>query len=468
VKQQAQKIDFSDILSPAQIVDEPRELEFYGRDVCPDYKPSPSLILLPKTVEEVQALLRRCNERKISLVPSGGRTGYSAGATATLGEVILSLSKLNKILEINSLDLTVRCEAGVTTQTLKDKVLEKGLFYPMDFASKGSSQIGGNIATNAGGIRVIRYGSTRDWVLGLKAVCADGTMLDLNGALYKNASGYDLKSLLIGSEGTLAVVVEATLRLTTPPLPASVALAASKNLEAALQTLSELRSAGFLVNVFEYFENDALELVSKHHSLTRPWSEKHQNILLIEVQSAGKDETEAFHEKLGKLLEDGILAQVVLAQNSKQEKELFSLREFLPETLNSHYLPYKNDLSVPIPHIPAYVKELKLLVNKLYSDLGAIIFGHLGDGNLHLNILRPKELSDTEFLKRCKQGDQEVFALTKRFQGSISAEHGVGLLKKKYLHFSRDNREIELMRSIKRSFDPNNILNPGKIFDMLA
>lgn len=456
--------DFTDILSAEQISSAPQDLAHYGRDWCKSFEPSPRCILLPARTEQVQAIIRRCAERRLALVPSGGRTGLSGGATATAGEVVLSMERMNKVLEVNPIDRTLRCEAGAVTQKVQEEAQRHNLFFPLEFTTKASSQIGGNIATNVGGIRVLRYGNIREWVLGLRAVTGSGELLNLNGSLFKNNTGYDLRNLLIASEGTLAVIVEATLRLTRPPEERRRVLAGIEDTDRILSILRRTRERFEATSAFEYFTAAALEKVLLHHKLQRPFPALPPHLLLIEIECGARDK-DAIDEFFAGLLEEGVLSDAVIAQSEKQAGELLEMRERIGETLSSHYCPHKNDLSVPVPSIPAFMRELEALLAREYPGFEMIIFGHVGDGNLHVNTLKPEQLSRERFFELCHEADEKVFELVRSFGGSISAEHGIGLLKKPFLHHSRSAAEVELMRGIKRIFDPAGILNPGKIFD---
>lgn len=441
------------------------DLQYYGKDSSREFAPRPSVILMPKSEAQVSEILRFCNARGLPVVPSGGRTGYSAAAMATQGEVVLSLARMNRILEVNEWEQTLRCEAGATTEAIRTKAAEHGLFYPVDFASKGSSHIGGNIATNAGGIRVIRYGNTREWVLGLRAVLASGEIVDLNGSLWKNATGYDLRNLLIGSEGTLGVVTEATLRLTSSPKTSTLALCAIDGPAASLEILKALRSAGFTITLIEYFERNALELVVRSTGLGDPFQGASAAYTLIEAETVGSTEEERYKTAVMKLIEDGIVADAVVAESQKQYQSLLGLRERISESIGKEFVPHKNDIAVPISKIPEFVREYRAEIQRNFPSFGLIVFGHIGDGNLHLNLLKPEHMSSEEFFRICAEADQKTFALVQKLRGSISAEHGVGLVKKPFLHFSRSAEEIQLMRQVKAAFDPKGILNPGKIFD---
>lgn len=455
----------TEILGSDNVLLDDASRERYGRDWCKTFTPTPSLIALPDTIEKVRALVKLCAQENVAIVPSGGRTGLSGGATATRGEVVVSLERLNKIRSIDSTDRTVVAEAGVVTQKLQEEVGKHNLFLPIDFASKGSSQIGGNVATNAGGIRVIRWGMTRDWVLGLKVVTPQGELLELNGKLIKNQSGYDLRSLFIGSEGTLGIIVEITFKLTTPPTDALRLLCAVPSVENILKVYERARSAFQFINAFEYFSRLGLEKVLSHHPLQDPFSETHPAYLLVEIEPSLARGVQAIEEFFCSLLEDGILSDVVISQNSKQADELLSYRELISETLSALHTIHKNDISVPIPDIARFSTELVEIVTKEYPGFEVVIFGHVGDGNLHVNYCKPKDMADSEFFAFCKKADHTLFALVQRYKGSVSAEHGVGLLKKDYIHYTRSGSELALMRQIKRVFDPANIMNPGKVID---
>ncbi len=450
---------FRSFLGETQVASAKTELIEYGNDSCPEFKGEAGLVLFPQTYDEVSRVLSYCHQNLLAVVPSGGRTGYSGGATATRSEIVLSLSKLNKILEVDRQAATLVCQAGALTEAVQNSAMSQGLYYPVDFASKGSSQIGGNLATNAGGIRVVRYGSTRDWVLGMKAVLASGEILELNGALVKNRSGYDLHQLLMGSEGTLAVIVEATLKLCYPPPQSRLAFCAVADLTRGLEAFSALLSEGYVVNVFEFLDALSLRKVLEHKQSSKaPFQESYPYYLVIEVDAQPK-----FEERVAKFLEDGVFANAVVAQSSIQARELMSLREQISESIRV-FPPHKNDLSVPLKNIPSFVDKLGALLNKLYPDFEFALFGHIGDGNIHLNVLKPPGLQVPEFLSVVHAREPEIFELTQSMGGSVSAEHGIGLAKKSALKFVRSASEIQLMQGIKRVFDPNHILNPGKIW----
>lgn len=456
---------FRDILGEESIRADAEAFLHYGKDWLKDYQPNPSCILFPGSYAQVQEIARVCNERGVALVPSGGRTGLSGGATATQGEVILSLERLNKILSIDATSRLAVCEAGVITEALQIAAASNGLFFPIDFASKGSSQIGGNIATNAGGVRVIRWGNIRDWVIGLKVVTAAGDILTLNGELFKNQSGYDLRQLFIGSEGTLGIIVEATLKLTSPPKEVTRLFCAAGSIDAILQTMARSRTQFGAINMFEYLSEKSMQIVANSGDLMPPLLGAAPHYCLIEIETPNSAERQALEEYFCELIEEELLTDVIISASSKQADDLLAVRERLPEILSSRFTVHKNDISVPITSISEFCSRLQQLIPTLFPDFELAIFGHLGDGNLHLNLIKPEVMSPESFFAFCKKADHQIFALVREFSGSISAEHGVGLLKKDFLHYSRSAPEIELMRGLKNLLDPRGILNPGKIFD---
>ena len=340
---------------------------------------------------------------------------------------------------------------------------EQGLFYPVDFASSGSSQIGGNISTNAGGIKVIKYGMTRDWVAGLKVVTGNGDIIDLNHGLMKNNAGYDLRQLFIGAEGTLGFVVEATMRLSRQPSNLTALVLGVPEFSAIMDVLNTFQ-AEMDLTAFEFFSEKALQKVVAHADLQRPFETPAEFYALLEFENTS-EETEALAMELfERCMEAGWVLDGTMSQSIEQLNNLWRLREDISETI-SQWTPYKNDISTVISKIPDFLSEVEAVVTKAYPDFEIIWFGHIGDGNVHLNILKPDALAKELFFQQCNNVSQWVFEIVEKYQGSVSAEHGVGLTKKAYLSYSRSDTEIALMKQIKQVFDPNGIMNPGKIFD---
>ncbi len=438
---------------------DPSDLETYGRDWTKVYPPRAGLLCRPRTTEEVSRLLRHCSDHRIPVVPSGGRTGLAGGAMATNGELVLSLERMRKLEPIDPLGQTVRVQAGAITEAVHQHCAAQGLTWPVDFASKGSSQVGGNIATNAGGVRVIRYGLTRQWVLGLQVVLANGEILELNGALEKNNTGVDLRQLFIGSEGILGVITEATLKLTRLPARVEVLLLALPSLEAVLQLFERARTGPFTVMAYEFFTDKCLARVTKHRKLKAPFDAPSSHYVLLEVEQVEG----SLDGWLQSLFEGGLVTDGTLAQNAEQQKELWTYREAISESLSATGLPHKNDIALPISRLHAFCGELETLLAKRYADWELCLFGHIGDGNLHVNIMKPDALDKAAFLAKTHEVDAAMFDLVRAHKGSVSAEHGIGLLKKDWLGHTRSPVEIELMRSLKRALDPLGILNPGKV-----
>ena len=449
------------IFTPEWVKTDAGDLEAWGRDWTRNFEVAPSAVVFPATVDEVIAVTRLANERGLALVPSGGRTGLSGGAVASDGEVVVSFDRMNRILGFDSVDRIVRCQAGVVTAALQQYAAERGLFYPVDFASSGSSQIGGNIATNAGGIRVIRYGLTRDWIAGLKVVTGAGEVLDCNNGLVKNATGYDLRHLFIGAEGTLGFIVEADVRLLPPP-PAQRVLVLGLSRAANLLRLLELAQRELTVSAFEFFSELALAKVIAHRRLKRPFAQPAPFYALIEFD-ADADAENAALDLFARSTELGWVSDGVMSQSDAQAGTLWALREGISESI-APLTPYKNDLSVRISEVPGFLEEIDRIVGERYPDFEVCWYGHIGDGNLHLNILKPDDLSIDEFYARCHRISPTLFEAVRARRGSISAEHGVGLLKRDFLEFSRSPEEIGLMRALKAVFDPNGVMNPGKLF----
>ena len=438
-------------------------LETFGKDWTKVYEPQPAAIVFPTSVEQVQAIVQLANEHQFALVPSGGRTGLSAGAVAANGEVVVAFDYMNKINDFNPTDRTVVCGAGVITEQLHQYAEEQGLFYPVDFASSGSSQIGGNISTNAGGIKVIKYGMTRDWVAGLTVVTGTGEILELNNGLLKNNAGYDLRQLFIGAEGTLGFVVEATMQLTRQPDNLSVLVLGVPEFSAIMDVLNSFQSAMDLT-AFEFFSEKALQKVVEHQELQRPFETEAEFYALLEFENTNEQVEAKAMELFEHCMEQGWVLDGVMSQSIDQLKNLWRLREDISETI-SQWTPYKNDISTVISKVPSFLQEVDAVVSANYPDFEIIWFGHIGDGNVHLNILKPDALDKADFFEKCHQVSEWVFEIVEKYRGSVSAEHGVGMIKKDFLHYSRSAPEVALMKQVKQIFDPNGVMNPGKIFD---
>ena len=448
-------------LPELRVLTEPGDLEHYGRDWTRRWTPAPLAIALPSSIDEVQAIVRWANKSNIALVPSGGRTGLSGGAVAANGELVLSLERMNRVLDFNAVDRTLTVQPGITLQAVHDAARGHGLLYPVDFAARGSCSIGGNIATNAGGIRVIRYGNTREWIASLKVVAGNGELLEFNRGLIKNSSGYDFRQLMIGSEGTLGIVVEATLRLTDPPLPSQVMLLALPDMDALMQVFALFR-ARLSLQAFEFFTDHALHHVLAHGA-QRAIDGNYPYYVVTEFDAVDESTQEIALATFEQAVEKGWVSDGVLAQSEAQAAALWRLREGITESLAPHR-PYKNDVSVKVSAVPAFLHEMQALLAHEYPHIEVVWFGHIGDGNLHINVLRPDDLDEAAFIAQCEHVTKLLAATLKHHGGSISAEHGIGLVKRAYLESTRDAAEILLMKGVRKVFDPHGILNPGKLF----
>jgi FAD/FMN-containing dehydrogenase len=451
--------------------DQADDLAFYGADRCRgDWPVAPALIVLPGSVEEAAAVVRACAEHDAKIVPSGGRTGLAGAATATRGEIVVSLERMNRILEVDPSARILRCQAGASVEAVQDAAADAGLAYPVDFAAKGSAQIGGSIATNAGGVKVLRYGTTRRWVAGLRVVVASGDVVDLGGALVKDNTGYDLRQLFIGSEGTLGLIVEATMHLSSPPRGQVVALCAVPDERRVLDLFTRVQSS-LVLQAFECFDKGCLEHVLEHRGARGrgPFAEPSSQHALVEVEVEGqaqgaRDETlERLTECLADAQDAGEISDAVLASTSAQERDLWALREGVSESLHGH-CPHKADIALPVARVADFVVKWRSLVDEHLPEIEAVVFGHIGDGNLHLNILKPDAMLLADFHARCHAFDEHTYGLVQSMGGSISAEHGVGLLKRDHLHYSRSQTEIAMMRAVKQALDPRGLFNPDKIF----
>ena len=450
------------LVEPGKVLTDADSLATYGKDWTKQYTPAPSAIVFPKTVEQVQAIVRWANDRKVALVPSGGRTGLSAAAVAPNGEVVVSFDYMNQILDFNATDRTVVCQPGVVTAQLQQFAEDKGLYYPVDFASAGSSQIGGNIGTNAGGIKVIRYGMTRNWVAGLKVVTGKGDLLELNKDLVKNATGYDLRQLFIGAEGTLGLVVEATMRLERQPTNLTAMVLGTPDFDSIMPVLHAFQDKLDLT-AFEFFSDKCLDKILGRGDIPAPFETRAPFYALLEFEATTEERAEQALATFEHCVNEGWVVDGVMSQSEQQLQNLWKLREYISETI-SHWTPYKNDISVTVSKVPAFLADIDAIVTQNYPDFEVLWYGHIGDGNLHLNILKPEALPKEAFFEKCASVNTWVFETVEKYNGSISAEHGVGMTKRDYLTYSRSEAEIAYMKAIKAAFDPNGIMNPGKIF----
>ena len=454
-----------DAAGPDGFSQDPAELAPHLEEWRGKYKGHSPLLLKPATTAQVSAILRLCHESGTAVVPQGGNTGLVGGQIPFHGEVVLATKRLNRIRALDARGATLTVEAGVTLATVQQAAAEAGLLFPLSLASEGSCTIGGNIATNAGGTQVLRYGMTRALVLGLEAVLADGTVLDMARALHKDNTGYDLKQLLIGSEGTLGVVTAATLRLFPRPEVSVTALAAVPSPQAAVTLLGALQArTGGMLSAFELMPRIALDLVIRHIAGTRDLMPAPSPWYVLMEATGGRDANLAasLENGLAEAVTAGLVTDAVVAASQTQAAALWKLRESISEAQKREGASIKHDISVPVAAIPDFLARATPAVLAIAPGARSVGFGHLGDGNLHFNFNSPADGDDTAFLAKWDAVQQCVHDIVKDFGGSISAEHGIGAMKVAALPRYKSHAELDAMRAIKAALDPKNILNPGK------
>jgi FAD/FMN-containing dehydrogenase len=424
------------------------------------------MVLRPGSVAEVAAILKLANETRTPIVPQGGNTGLVGGQIPHHNELVLSVNRLDKIREVDPTSNTITCEAGVTLQRARAAASDADRLYPQLLPSEGTCTIGGNLSTNAGGTAALAYGIARSHVLGVEVVLADGRVLNNLNKLKKDNTGYDLKNLFIGAEGTLGIITAAVLRLVPKPRAIETAFAAVTSAEAALELLGIAQArAGSDVTSFEFMTRQGIELVLNNASGCRdPLTKPYDWYVLIELSSQQKDGTrEVLEDILSAGMERGLVIDATIADSLEQAKAFWRIREMFGEVQRFAGGSIKHDISVPVAAVPAFLVEANAAVVKLIPGARPLPFGHMGDGNVHYNVTQPPRADKDEFLKRWDDVNAVVFAVVKKFGGSISAEHGVGVMKRDLLPSVKDPVAYDLMRSLKHLLDPNGILNPGKV-----
>ena len=437
----------------------PHLVELRGR-----WKGATPLLLRPARTEAVSRILALCNESRTAVVPQGGNTGLVGGQIPTRGEVLLSLERMTRIRTVSPDDDLLIAEAGVVLKRVQQAADEAGRLFPLSLGAEGSCTIGGNVSTNAGGVNVLRYGMMRELVLGLEVVLADGRVLDLLPGLKKDNTGYDLKQLFIGAEGTLGIVTAATLKLFPKPYSYATALAAISSIPVAVDLLRRLqRATGGLVTAFELMHRRSIDLVEKHIPGTANPLPRHDGwLILIEVSNpAAFDGTEAMQQTLAQAMEDGSVLDAAFAKNERDRQALWKLRETLPDAHRLDGATIANDISVQPSRIAEFLKAADAAIRKTLASARSYSFGHVGDGNLHYAIKAPGD--QTALLAARSSLEHAVHEQTVKLGGSISAEHGLGLAKNEDIARYKSADEIGVMRALKRMLDPNNILNPGKL-----
>jgi D-lactate dehydrogenase (cytochrome) len=424
------------------------------------------VVLRPGSVEEVSKILALANETATAIVPQGGNTGLVGGQIPLHDEIVLSLNRLDRIREVDPTSNTLTCEAGVTLQRAREAAAAVDRLYPQLLPSEGTCTIGGNLSTNAGGTAALAHGIARSHALGIEVVLADGRVLNNLNKLKKDNTGYDLKNLFIGAEGTLGIITAAVLRLVPRPRSVETAFVGVPSPEAALELLglATERTAGGVTS-FEIMTRRGIELVLTHGSGCRdPLGSVHPWYALIELSSQQRDGLrDVLEDILGQGAEQNLVIDATIADSLEQAKAFWRIRELFGEVQRHAGGSIKHDVSVPVAAVPAFIREANDAVVKLIPGARPLPFGHLGDGNIHYNVTQPEGADKTEYLKRWDDVNAVVFAVVKKYGGSISAEHGVGVVKRELLPSVKDPVALDLMRTLKRTLDPKGILNPGKV-----
>jgi glycolate oxidase len=439
-------------------------LQHYGHDETERLQFNPEVVVKPRTTEEISAIMKMCNRDLIPVTPRGAGTGLSGGALPHLGGVLISCERMNSIIEIDERNLQITTEPGVITEILMNAVKEKRLFYPPDPSSRGSCFIGGNIAENSGGPKAVKYGVVKDYVLNLEVVLPSGEIIWTGANVLKNSTGYNLTQLMVGSEGTLGFVTKIVLRLIPLPKYDLLMLVPFTNLEKASEAVSAIFRAGFTPSGLELVEIDALQIVSKMvDSHAVPVGDDIAAHLIVEVDGNDLDVLMKDMEAIAELMVEYDGGEVFFADDANQKTELWKLRRRVAEAVKTAGYTIEEDTVVPRAELPKLIKGVKEL-GKQYG-FHAVCYGHAGDGNLHIRINHPT-IKNSHGSEEMTNALRALFQLVKSLGGTVSGEHGIGLIQKPYMDIVFNNANIQLMRAIKKAFDPNNILNAGKIFDL--
>ena len=437
------------------------DLEPYSHDETEDLHFYPEVVAKPGTVEQVSALLSLCNENGIPVTARGAGTGLSGGALPIKGGLLIAMERFNHILEIDEQNLQATVEPGVITEVFMNAVAEKGLLYPVDPASKGSCFIGGNVSHGSGGPRVVKYGTIREYILNLQVVLPNGEVIWTGANTLKYASGYNLTQLMIGSEGTLGIITKIVTKLIPRPTQDALLLASFGTNESACGAVSAIFRAGVIPSALEFMERRGVEWVMEHDQLSFDLKDGIGAFLLIEVDGNNQDTIFADCEKINTVLEEFDCKEVLFADTAAQKEELWRLRRTMAVSVKSNTVYKEEDTVVPRAALPQLIKGIKATGAKYGFE--SVCYGHAGDGNLHVNIVKAG-MSDEDWNNNLKAGIREIFELTVSLGGTLSGEHGIGLVQKEFMPIKYSEVHFELWRGIKKVFDPNGILNPGKIF----
>jgi glycolate oxidase len=450
------------IVGDSNVLTDRESGEKYGHDETEDLLFFPEAVVIPKDTAQVAEVMKICNEERIPVTPRGAGTGLSGGALPVLGGVLLSMERFNKILEIDERNLQAVVEPGVITQVFQEAVADKGLFYPPDPSSRGSCLLGGNLSENAGGPKAVKYGVTRDYVLGLEVVLPTGEIINTGARVLKNSTGYNLTHLMVGSEGTLGVITKIFFKLIPYPAHNVLMLVPFFSAEKACEAVSAIFRAGIIPSALEFMERDAIEWTMRYiDEINFPIKDEVQAHLLVELD--GNDPTALYKdaEALTELLASFDCDEILFADNAQQKEELWKMRRRVGEAVKSNSVYKEEDTVVPRAELPKLLKGVKEIGAKY--GFKSVCYGHAGDGNLHVNIIKG-DMSEEHWNNNLKEGIREIFRLTVSLGGTLSGEHGIGWVQKDYLDIALSPKNIELQKGIKKLFDPNGILNPKKIF----
>ena len=456
------------IVGKNNYIDDASKMDSFLNDWRGKFQGKSPLILKPLNSQMVSEILTLCNKSHIGVVPQGGNTGLVGGSVPSKSglEVVISLERMNKIIDIDPINYTITLEAGCILSEVQNAARDVDRMFPLSLAAEGSCQIGGNLSTNAGGISVLRYGNAKELVLGLEVVLPDGTIMSGLRRLRKDNTGYDLKQLFLGAEGTLGIITKAVLKLFPLPVDKATSLVAMLDLASTTKLLAKLREfSGDNITAFEYMDRACIETLIKQTNIDDVFSQKHQHYVLVELSSSRQD------AKLRSVLEnaleaafvDGIAKDAIIATSETQATQLWRFRETLSETLRGLGVFVTFDVSIPVSLVPEFITRATRFCNE-FCELGRVFaFGHIGDGNIHYYLFEPKDGDSDNFLSKKSEIIANINNIAAKLDGSFSAEHGVGLAKKPELKKYKSQVELKLMREIKKTIDPNNIMNPGKV-----
>jgi glycolate oxidase len=458
---------FENIVGPAHVVvDADKRLE-YGHDETEDYSFLPDIVLKPRTPEEISQIMRLCNEHLIPVTPRGGGTGLSGGALPVQNGVVISMERFNEILNIDELNLQATVEPGVITEVFQNTVNERGLFYPPDPASRGSCFIGGNVSENSGGPKAVKYGVTRDYVLNLEVVLPTGDIIWTGANVLKNSTGYNLTQLMCGSEGTLGIITKIVFKLRGLPQKSVLLLIPFVTNEEACRAIAEIFRAGLSPSGMEFFEREAamktIDYCEKIYAakVTTPFPEDMDAYLLCELDGNDDEVLMRDAERVMNVVENFRIGEILFADNAAQKEELWKIRKNISPAVNAYSLTRAEDVVAPRANLPRLIVGIKEI--GVAYGFNSVCYGHLGDGNLHINVMK-EGISDHDWNTKIVDGIGEIFKLTVSLGGTLSGEHGIGIAKRPYMPIAMKEANLALMRGIKKAFDPNGILNPGKIF----